>query len=321
MHPTRRNPAVALALACAVASVAHAGAHDPRSILFFGNSFSQSGPGVDELVRRLAVAAGHAEPHVFGLFVGGKDLRWHHANATSIIASQIPAGETWDHVVLQGHSLRPTSHPTEGDPARFRTAALGLFEATLYHSPGAEAVLFETWARAPGHAFYPDLWPEPAAMQAELRAGYARAAHELSTLGPAEVAPVGSAFEAGAFDTALYADDLWHARNQGALVTGLTLYGSIYDDPTLADLELTQLAADLGLSPAETARAVAMAEAVLIPTPAGALALIGAGLLSMRHRPAPADRRSRPASPASARSPRPNHCAAPRPGHAAGARP
>ncbi|MEO0482469.1 MAG: hypothetical protein AAF138_02510 [Planctomycetota bacterium] len=255
---------------------------EPRSILFYGNSFSQSGPGVDDLVQDLAVAAGHAEPYVFGLFVGGKDLRWHYSNATSIIDSQIPEGQAWDHLVLQGHSLRPTTHPTEGDRDRFRTSALGLFEAMLDHSLEADVTLFETWARAPGHAFYPDIWPEPAAMQAELRAGYAQAAADLRAIGSAEVAPVGSAFEQAGFDPGLYADDLWHARNKGALLIGLTLYGSIYDDPTLADLnpiQLADLAADLGLDPADTAEVLAAAEAAMIPTPAGVLALLGGVLL------------------------------------------
>ena len=281
----------AAALVCAGASVcARADAQtdaEPRSILFYGNSFSQSGPGVDDLVQDLAVAAGHAEPYVFGLFVGGKDLRWHYSNATSIIDSQIPEGQTWDHLVLQGHSLRPTTHPTEGDRDRFRTSALGLFEAMLDHSPEADVTLFETWARAPGHAFYPDVWPEPAAMQAELRAGYAQAAADLRAIGSAEVAPVGSAFEQAGFDPGLYADDLWHARNKGALLIGLTLYGSIYDDPALADLDpiqLADLAADLGLDPADTAEVLAAAEAAMIPTPAGVLALLGGVLLATGRR-------------------------------------
>ena len=40
----------------------------------------------------------------------------------------------------------------------------------------ARAVLFQTWARAPGHAFYPDTFADPDAMQGEIVANYKAAA-------------------------------------------------------------------------------------------------------------------------------------------------
>lgn len=257
---------------------------EPKNLLFFGNSFTGSGGGVHTLVRDVATAAGHPTPHVFGMVVGGQTLEWHLASTASVITSGIPAGQHWDAVMLQEYSTRPTTHPTDANVPAFIDAARGLYQATLNHSPNAQSVLFETWARGPGHSFYPSIWNEPAEMQAELRANYDLCRDQLALLGPSEVAPIGDAFELGGFDLSLYASDIYHASNKGALLISLVMYGTIYDDRTTGDFDLTDVQTRLGLTQADVDAATQLADAVLAPAPSTLSALALFGLAARRRR-------------------------------------
>ncbi|MEZ6318198.1 MAG: hypothetical protein R3B49_05495 [Phycisphaerales bacterium] len=272
-------------LAALAVPLAHA--EDAKNLLFYGNSFSGSGGGVHLLVQDLAVAAGHPEPYVYGRLVGGQTLRWHSVTGLSVITDQIPAGEHWDAVVLQGHSTRTTTHPTDGNIPEFRQAVLTLTEAVRDHSPNAQAVLFETWARAVGHDFYPTYWPDPYAMQAEVRSSYNLARDDVNTMigpGIARVAPVGDAFEAAGFTPDLYNGDLYHANNKGALLIGFVLYGTIYNDRTVTDFDYSPIADALGVSAADAAEVAGYAEQVLAPAPASGAVLALAGVLAVRRR-------------------------------------
>ncbi len=273
------------AAVAAMSLAAFAQAEDAKSILFYGNSFTQSGGGVHRIVRGIAIAAGHPTPHVFSRAVGGQTLQYHLDTGTSVITSGIQPGGQWDAVVLQEFSTRPTTHPTNGNVPGFYSAAAGLYQAVLDHSPDAQAVLFETWARAPGNSVYPNIWADPAEMQAEVRMYYNEANDTvLSPMGFSEVAPVGDAFEAGGFDTSLYGSDLYHASNRGALLIGLVLYGTIYDDATLSDIDLSGISSGLGLTAADEQFVVGLAEAVLVPAPAGMSVILGMGVFAARRR-------------------------------------
>ena len=267
--------------------VASGGVEEPKNLLFYGNSFTGSGGGVHRIVRDIAVAAGHARPHIYGQVVGGQTLQYHLDNWTSVITSGIPQGEAWDHVVMQEFSTRPTFHPTFGDVPAFLSASDGLYQAVLDHSPDAQAVMFETWARGPGHSYYPNQWPDPATMQSELRTNYHLAVDNLNTNhgeGSAEYAAVGDAFEAGNFDLSLYGGDIYHASNRGALLISLVLYGTIYDDMTTTDIDLTGVAAGLGLDEADIAFATDLADQVLVPAPSAVLPLVLGGAIATRRR-------------------------------------
>jgi len=280
-----RRSIIATGALTMLVSAAHA--EDAKNLLFYGNSFSGSGGGVHLLVQDLAVAAGHPEPYVYGRLVGGQTLHWHAVTGLSVITDQIPAGEHWDSVVLQGHSTRTTSHPTDGNIPEFRDAVLTLTGAVRDHSPDATTVLFETWARAVGHDFYPTYWPDPYAMQAEVRDSYDLARDDVNTMfgpGVAEVAPVGDAFEAAAFTPDLYNGDLYHANNKGALLIGFVLYGSIYNDRTVTDFDYSPIADALGVNAADAAEVAAYAEQVLAPAPSTFALLAGAGVLTLRRR-------------------------------------
>lgn len=281
MLTNKRSAPLAAIVLLVVATSAHA---EPKSLLFYGNSFTGNAGGVHLMVRDIATAAGHETPHIYGRIVSGQTLQYHLATGTSVITSGIPAGDRWDAVVLQEYSTRPTTHPTDGNVPAFRAAAQGLYQAVLDHSPDAQAVLYETWARNPGHHFYPGIWSGAPEMQAQLRENYNSASDLLNTIGTSEVARVGDAFEAGGFDNSLYAGDLYHQNNRGALLAALVLYGTIYDDITTSDIDLTPLMTSYGLDQDDFAFATNLADTVLVPGPGGAGLLAGLGVLAARRR-------------------------------------
>lgn len=237
-------------LACAL-SGGMALAENPKNILFYGNSFTlgigsteaEQFGGVPEVVKQLAVAAGYPAPRVENAAVSGQSLAWHIGNNTGAIAdpgdfAEVPDFQ-WDLVVLQEYSTTPTHI---GDPAAFRSDANTLYGLVLSHSPAAQAVLFETWARGPGHSYYtgsPATFPGgPAQMQQELRDNYELARQELAAAHGAEnvsVARVGDAWEATGWAN-LHATDIYHANTRGTYLTGLVLFGTIYGERTTAGL-------------------------------------------------------------------------------------
>ncbi len=211
-----------------------------KRLLFFGNSFSQ----VDDVpgrVASLAFLAGQQPPLVVADLMGGEDLAYHigevDANAAANVTSPLLAGtNTWDYVIMQGYSTEATHLR---DASVFRANALTLFQRVKNHASGKGAgvqpVLFQTWARAPGHSFYPTSFSSPAAMQQEIRSNYQAAAELIQAAEPdtaPRIAPVGDAFERGSFSPArLYASDLYHAGNCGPALAALVLYKTIYDAP------------------------------------------------------------------------------------------
>ena len=253
------------AVFCGVAT-----ANGPRTLLFYGNSFTrgygspeaEAYGGVPEVVRQLAIAAGYPPPRIENAAVNNQTLAWHLANNTGVIADpedfqEVP-GFQWDAVVIQEFSTNPTSI---GDPAGFRADAAALFGAVRSHSPAARAILFQTWARGPGHFFYtdsPPLFPGgPAQMQQELRDNYELARQDLmATYGPgsAVVARVGEAWEATGWDD-LYAADIYHANTRGTYLSGLVIFGTVYGRRTT--LGLPRLFSSLTAQEAAALQAVA----------------------------------------------------------------
>lgn len=266
---------------------ATASGEDPKNLLFFGNSFTAAAGGVHRIVQNIAVSAGHPVPYVYGQAIGGVTLQYHLTNSTGVITSGIAPGGHWDNVILQEYSTVPTFHPTFGNVPSFLSAANGLYQAVLNHSPAAKAVMFETWARGPGHSYYPTQWPTPAAMQSELRINYHTCVDNLNTLhgaGSAAYAPVGDAFEAGNFDLGLYSGDIYHESNRVALLVSLVLYGRVYADTTTSDINLSAVAATLGLGAADISFTTALADQVLVPAPSALALLVMGGLLACQRR-------------------------------------
>lgn len=203
------------------------------NLLFFGNSYTINNDVADR-VARLAVAAGYARPLVVTELEGGQNFRRHIEHVERFPRQNVDhpsvAGRTWDFVVLQEFSWRPTRI---GEPERFRDEAKQLFRMTRDHPSGrgrgVQPVLYQTWARAAGHAFYDADFASPAAMQDELRHHYRAAFDDLIRERAApRLAPVGDAFESLSFDASLYDDDLHHASVRGSTLAAMVLFRTIY---------------------------------------------------------------------------------------------
>ena len=281
------------ALVCCTASA------QPLNVLFYGNSFTMgfgSTRSVNAVFLDIAVAAGNDVPLVQSAAASGQDLAWHVANNTSPIFTSIPLNRDWDFIVMQEHSTKLTRAWTGSPsfPASVTASgndAVALYNVATSRSPDVVPVLYETWARGPGHPFYtdaPPLFPGgPAEMQAEVRAGYASLQDALDAFvgrDLARIAPVGDAWETANFDR-LHAPDLWHAQNRGTLLASLVIYGTVYDDPTTSDIDLTGVLASLGLTAQDGRELTAAADATL-PEPGAWAGIAGwaAGVLWMRRR-------------------------------------
>lgn len=272
---------VAVVLAAATAPA------QPKHVIFYGNSFTfgaGSTSSVNSLFTDIATAAGHDTPFVRSAAVSGQDLEFHVTSNTASIFSTIPPAEDWDFIVMQEHSTKLT-RAYDGSPSfpasieESKTNAVALHEVAKSRSADVVPVLYETWARGPGHAFYTGgspLFTGPAEMQAEIRDGYnqlktsldANAGEDLTL-----IAPVGDAWEEANFDN-LHSGDLWHAQNRGTLLAALVIYGTIYEDKTTSDIDLTGVLASLNLTASDGAFLTAAADATLggeIPEPHAAV--------------------------------------------------
>lgn len=224
-------------------------ANPPKSLLFYGNSFTigigsteaETFGGVPAVVKQLAVAAGYLEPYVENAAVSGQTLGWHLANNIGPIydPANFPAvpGFQWDAVIMQEFSTEPTHI---GNPASFRANARAMFIRLRNHSADVKGILFETWARGPGHAFYSDgSFPGgPAQMQQELRTNYELARQDLAAIYGADstvIARVGDAWEATGWDN-LHSTDIYHANTRGTYLTGLVVFGTVYGQRTTVGL-------------------------------------------------------------------------------------
>ena len=270
---------------------------EPLNVIFYGNSFT-FGAGstrpVDSVFRDIATIAGHDRPYTISAAVSGQDLEWHVNNNTQRIVSSIPPGNNWDFIVMQEHSTKLTRAYT-GSPSfpesieESKTTAVQLHNVAKAHSPNVRPVLYETWARGPGHAFYTGanpLFANPNEMQAEVRAGYDALQAALDDAAGGELtllAPVGDAWKEANYDN-LHAGDLWHAQNRGTLLAALVIYGTVYGDLTTSDIDLSQrrVLESLGLTQADAEFLTAAADAALaaeVPEPNAAV--LSAGLLLM----------------------------------------
>ncbi len=284
-------------LSAATLAVAPALEAAPLHVIFYGNSFTfgaGSTRSVNDLFKDIATAAGHETPFVQSAAASGQSINWHVANNTNPIFTSIPFDKDWDYIVMQEHSTKLTRAFT-GPPAypasveESKDDVVDLLNVAQTRSAGVLPVLYETWARGPGHAFYTGgspIYPGgPSEMQAEVRSGYDQLKASLDAeLGSdaAKIAPVGDAWEEANWNQ-LHAGDLWHAQNRGTLLAALVIYGTIYEDETTSDIDLTGVLASLNLDSADGAELTAAADATLVPEPA-TLGLIGVGVLAIAGR-------------------------------------
>lgn len=263
---------------------------EPLNVLFYGNSFTLgfgSTSSVNALFEDIAIAAGHEAPLVQSGAVSGRDLNWHVNNNVQIPFTLLPPDREWDAVVMQEHSTKLTRVYPEApffpdSIEESKADAIALYNAVKARSAGVTPVLYETWARGFGHQFYagnPPAFPNgPSEMQAEIRAGYdmLKDAIDADVGAPtAVVAPVGDAWEAANFDN-LHSADLWHAGNRGTLLAALVIYGTVYEDATTSDIDLSSVLTSLNLTAADGAFLTAAADATLRPIPEPSAAVLAA---------------------------------------------
>ena len=260
-----------------LAAAAETSAEDSKDILYFGNSFtnavgSGSSRSVPDVLKDVAVAAGHPAPRNRNASVNSQSWLWHLQHNTAVITTGIAAGEKWDDVVLQDFSTEPTHI---GNLASHRSSAVALYQAVAAHSPGVIPIMFETWARGPGFSYYTGANPlfpgGPAQMQQEVRDGYRLSTQDINAaIGAnlARYAPVGDAWELAGFPRNFYASDIYHAQNRGTLLNALVLYQTIYGDPTTSDIPLSSLLVNLKLSDQDGVLLTSLADATRVPEPA-----------------------------------------------------
>ncbi|TWT76933.1 hypothetical protein Pla123a_23580 [Posidoniimonas polymericola] len=252
---------VALSLGLgALLSAGLAAAADPLNILYYGNSFTNatccgSSRSVPLVLSDVAVAAGHVAPYNRNASVNGQSLQYHLNSNTTIITSGIAAGQDWDYVVLQDFSTQPTHI---GDLPLHLSSSLALYQKVKDHSPGAQAVMYETWARGYGHSYYTGGAPAfpggPAQMQQELRDGYQMSTDNINAVegdGSARFAPAGDTWEDLNWPANFYGDVNYHASNRGTLLNALALYATIYEDDTTSDIDLSGVLTSLNLTAAD----------------------------------------------------------------------
>lgn len=209
---------VALTLLFASVRPSHAQvASSPRvlRILFIGNSYTHFHQ-LRHLVRRVIQSA---EPgvvvHTQEVTHSGWDL-WRHWRS-GIARRRLGRGR-FTHVVLQGHSLAPLR---DRDRERMTEAAHRF--TTLIEHAGAQAVLYETWARRSGHRVYRQ---GEAASPADMQARIDRAYETIASDTGATIAPVGDTFRRLASilpEADLYTQDGSHPSELGTFIAAATL--------------------------------------------------------------------------------------------------
>lgn len=268
----------------AYTSPAHAATTEGPNLLFFGNSYTISSVnpavhspsyggarGIPELVRQIAIAAGHDAPFVKNVYALGRGYDW-HVDPTKASLAQIDepllGEETWDFVVLQGYSTRPTKHPYLGNGAKHRANGLKLFDEVraggTNHStvsPNVVPVLYQTWAREPGHWLYdthsswqigiyipigvqnwllgPVFPGGPEQMARQVRNGYEQARQYIDASVPSaatRIAPAGDVWRAAGWPSVFFGSDHFHASSWGDLATALTIYATVWGDPDTSGL-------------------------------------------------------------------------------------
>lgn len=235
------------ALCCAAATLK---ADTPLNILFIGNSFTNGGP-IPTVVRNIAIDAGWSAPNVTNAAVNSMDLSYHRTSAATL--SAIDSGG-WDYVVLQEYSTKPTDNV--GPAAVFKADATFLYDRVKASSPGAQVILYETWARHEDHSYYPGTFTNRTQMQRQLNFHYNDCADNYIPANSTSavktdvtVAPAGEAWQANYLDQnlTLHGGDLYHAGSLGEYLNSLAIYSIIYQSP------VTGLSSQLGVSAADAA--------------------------------------------------------------------
>lgn len=181
----------------------------PDKVLFVGNSFTYYNNSLHNHFRRLTFSAGLFTPQNSRARI--KTISGGHLPEHDRGFQHVLAGDAWDVVVLQGHSLGPISEETAKP---FRAAARKF--SAVARDQGTRPVFFMTWA-------YTDR-PEMTAM---LDDAYTTIGRELG----AQVVPVGLAFATVTSERPeipLRTDDKRHPTLAGTYLAACTFFAALY---------------------------------------------------------------------------------------------
>ena len=232
-----------------------------EKILFVGNSFTFAAGaqavtklgGVPKLVEVIAAVKGR-KAEVSMVVGGGKDWAYHLRQPETETAL---ASKKWNWVVLQNFSTKPTHI---GNLPEVLTNGEIFYKRIRRHSPEAGVVLYETWARGPGHSLYTGVstqnsFVDQEQMTGELQKGYTDLKNRLESIEPGEqvrLAPVGTAFALCQKKNPginLYSSDRYHASAQGYYLSALVIYATIFhDSPLGATREFPGITFDTGIA-------------------------------------------------------------------------
>lgn len=194
----------------------------PR-VLFIGNSYTFFND-LPALVANVTASVGQ-EWETGAQAIGGATVETHlfDPGTAALLA------EGWDVVVLQGQSVEPIFQTLVFEAAVVDFAALVEAE-----SPGAELLLFETWARGEGSEVLDQLMMTVEEMQQGLSEGYAGAAEAAG----AEVVPVGQAWALALSEVPppmLHTGDLSHPNLTGSFLTACMFSIALTGEPATAN--------------------------------------------------------------------------------------
>ena len=216
------------------------------SVVFVGNSLTQAND-LPEVSKRFAAASPlHIQIEVHSTTPGGAFLydNWKRGEAIALLRQYHPR-----FFILQGQSTEPLSAQQS-----FIYYA-GLFKAAADRE-NAVTVLFSTWARPAGDAYYrdPTSGGSPPEMQTRLNSGYATLSEKLG----ARLAPIGVAWQTahGTAPAIQLLDGTQHPSVAGTYLTAAVLFRTLFSTAAASSTYYDSLPKETALTLQSIANAV-----------------------------------------------------------------
>ncbi len=230
--------------------VARAAIAGSASVLFVGNSLIYTNDLPTVFKKFAAESSLHVDVDVESITPGGATFydHWKRGLALAKLRERHPT-----FLILQGQSVEPLS----ASQNFFYYARLFKSEADQI---GTKTVLFSTWARPAGEAYYkePASGGSPVEMQARLNSAYASLAHNIG----ATLAPIGIAFEQAQHDAPTIAllDGTQHPSPAGTYLAAAVLFRTVFNSTAVGSTYYG------GLSPSTAHTLQRIADAVPLNT-------------------------------------------------------
>lgn len=189
------------------------------SVLFVGNSLIYMNDLPAVFKKFAAESPGHIDVDVESVTAGGATLyeHWKRGQALAKLREQHP-----NFLILQGQTTEPLS------AAQNFSYYARLFKSEADQT-GATTILFSTWARPAGDAYYKDpaSGGSPIEMQMRLNSAYASLARNIG----ATLAPIGVAFEQTQHEAPTIAllDGTQHPSPAGTYLAAAVLFRTIFN--------------------------------------------------------------------------------------------